>query len=234
MTALTVAIQPATALAEEQTQNPTEASAKVKYEGVDPYYTVVVPTSIQLDEKGEASFNLRAEGDLGGWITNNRNELIKIPILGFQIYSEDEEGVECPGCYLTQEGKEPIFVEFHEETSDIFFKQIGVENYKACPCIGHFCNPLPTWVRGLTAEKLHPECKEDYEGMTQEQFSNYEFGYDMGTTVPITVNLEGNKSVPAGKWEGEIIIIVGNENYKYIRKNTCPEAQKAYDELKST
>lgn len=246
MTALVVSIQPSTAFAitpptESQTtaQNPTEASAKVKYEGVDAYYSIVVPTSIQLDENGEATFNLRAEGELRGWETGKTNTLdIFIPILGFQIYSEDEEGVEYPGCYLKQDGKEPIFAEFHEETYTIYWKNImeqaeGIKNYKdiKSACFVKFCNPLPTWVRGLTAEKLFPKYKEDYEGMTQKQFSHCYFGYDMGTSVPITVNLEGNKTVPAGKWEGEIVIDIADSVYLPFSKDVCQEAQEAYNEI---
>lgn len=238
MTALTVAIQPSTAFASEGAQNPTEASAKVKYEGIVQYYSVVVPTSIQLDENGEATFNLRAEGELRGWKTGKTDTLdIFIPILVFTIYSEDEEGTRYPGCYLKQDGKEPIFAEFHEEADTIcnenIMEQKGIKNYKdiKSACFVKFCNPLPTWVRGLTAEKLRPKYKEDYEGMTQKQFSNNHFGYDMGTSVPITVNLEGNKTVPAGKWEGKIVIDITDSVYLPLSKDVCQEAQEAYDEL---
>ena len=231
-TAIAVAIQPTTVLA---TENPTSASTKVKYYGADPYYTVVVPTSIQLDEKGQASFNLRAEGDLGNWVITNKSEMCT-NFLGIFIYIEDEEGVSYPGCYLYQDGKEPIFAEFHEEASDKLALNgmslvEGIENYKDSlqECTIHFCNPQPTWVRNVTPEDLFPGNTEIYNGMTQEQFSNLWYGYDFGTTVPITVNLEGNKPVPAGDWEGEIVIYVS----KYIVRLPiiCQEAQDAYDEL---
>ena len=70
--------------------------------------------------------------------------------------------------------------------------------------------------------------------MNQEQFSNFYFGYDMGTEVPITVNLEGNKAVPAGDWKGEIVIEIKNNYAATIPKDVCPEAQEAYDELTKT
>ena len=246
MTAVMVVIQPSTAFAstsptESQTtaQNPTEASAKVKYEGVDAYYSIVVPTSIQLDENGEATFNLRAEGELRGWKTGQTDTLdIFIPILVFTIYSEDEEGTRYPGCYLKQDGREPIFAEFHEEADTIcnenIMEQEGIKNYKDIKraFFVKFCNPLPTWVRNLTAEELEEEeYRYLYEGMDKEQFSHFWFGYDMGTSVPITVNLEGNKTVPAGKWEGKIVIDITDSVYLSLSKDVCQEAQEAYDEI---
>ena len=233
MTALVVAIQPATALAEEQTQNPTEATTKVKYEGVE-HYSVVVPKVIQLKPDGTANFNVRAEGDLGEWQISDSE--IFIPKLMFAIASGDEEGVTHLGCYLSQEGKEPIFAEFHEETADAlvqdYMEQKDYKDIVGQPLPINFCNPLPDWARKLEAAEATPKYADDYNGITQEQFSNYYFGYDMGTSVPITVNLEGNKPVPAGDWEGEIMFGIAGSNFDAtIPKDACDEAQKAYDEI---
>ena len=125
MTAVMVAIQPSTAFANVGAQNPTEATAKVKYEGVDAYYSAVVPTTIQLKPNGTAEFNVKVEGELGEWGVGAMGTATgEVPILGFNvvaisIYTKDEEGVRYSGCYLKQDGKEPIFAEFHEEVWNI-------------------------------------------------------------------------------------------------------------------
>lgn len=238
MTAMAVAISPTMAFASEETQNPTEASTKVKYEGVDSYYSVVVPTKIELKPDGTAEFNVRAEGELNNWFANEYNKEICIPYFSFFICSGDAEGNMYPGCYLYQDGKEPIFAEFHEEASTIYAKNYmeheGIDNYKeSSGCYAYFCNSLPTWVRNLTNKELGRGYGWFYAGMSQEQFSHFTFGYDMGTEVPITVNLEGNVPVPAGEWKGEIGIgIFYDKDYSVkIGANACDEAAEAYNEL---
>ena len=227
-TAIAVAIQPTTVLA---TENPTSASTKVTYTG-EEHYSIVVPTIIQIQPDGTAEFSVKAEGDLRGWRASGSRlgDTICIPILSFCIASVDENGNVSPGCYLYQDGKEPIFAEFHEKSIDDMligysgkYKDLG-ETLKV-----NFCNPLPSWARGYGYEDFGLGL--EYEDIPQEAFINYWLGYDMGAPVTIKVNLEDKKAVPAGEWEGRILVDWGMNMQMQIPTNGCDEAKKAYEEL---